>query len=197
MGEDSLDVWVRRLNEGDASAVERLLVAYEPYLRIVVRRRIGGPPRAKVDSQDVVQSVFADVLGGLRDGTWHFADRGQLRSFLRCVALRRLADRYRKHRPALERERRLDETPPGEQPRSALPRPSEEAQGREFSERVLQHCPPAHREIVRLRRDGLRLGEIAGRTGLHEGSVRRILYDVARRLSIARRDRLGPVDELA
>ena len=35
--------------------------------------------------------------------------------------------------------------------------------------------------------NGFRLGEIAARTGMHEGSVRRILYDLARRLAVARR----------
>ena len=31
------------------------------------------------------------------------------------------------------------------------------------------------------------MGELAERTGMHEGSVRRILYELARRLSIVRR----------
>ena len=46
---------------------------------------------------------------------------------------------------------------------------------------------PAHREILILKRQGLPLAEIAARTGLHEGSIRRILYDLARRLAIPRR----------
>ena len=52
---------------------------------------------------------------------------------------------------------------------------------------MLERCPPAHRELLRLKRQGLPVAEIAARTGLHEGSVRRILYDLARRLSLARR----------
>ena len=80
-------------------------------------------------------------------------------------------------------------------PRSSLPRASQVAQGREAWERVLHACPPAHREVVRLRVSGLRLAEIAARTGLHEGSVRRILYDLARRLSAGRKAGTGPFDE--
>ena len=53
--------------------------------------------------------------------------------------------------------------------------------------RMLEQCSPAHREILLLRRQGLLLSEIAERTGLHEGSIRRILYDLARRLAISRR----------
>ena len=187
MSEESLDRWIERLNDGDPAAVERVFVAYEPYLRIIVRRRLGRGLRPKVDSGDIVQSVFVDFVEGVRDGGWRFAGRAQLLAFLRRVAARRLADRCRKHRHSIGREQSLDETEAGDHPRSPLPRPSQEAQGREFWERVLLACPPAHRDIVRLRRDGLRLNEIAARTGLHEGSVRRILYDLARRLSLGRR----------
>ena len=74
----------------------------------------------------------------------------------------------------------------------SAPRPSEVAQGREFWERLMEGCPPHHREIVRLRRAGLKLAEIAEKTGLHEGSIRRILYDLARRHSVERRT---PADE--
>jgi RNA polymerase sigma-70 factor (ECF subfamily) len=194
MSEDSLDHWIERLNNGEPEAVEHVLLAYEPYLRIAVRRRIGNRLRTKVDSMDIVQSAFANVLSGFRNGGWQFAGRPQLRAFLRQIAFRRLADRYREHK-ALDREQSLGETAPRHLPRSESPRPSEVAQAHEFWERVLQACPPAHREVVRLRASGIRLSEIATRTGLHEGSVRRILYELARKLSITRRLAAGPADE--
>ena len=198
MADESLDLWIERLNRGDAAAVERFFHAYEPYLRIAVRRRLGTRLRSKVDSADIVQSVFADVLGGLREGGWRFEGQPQLLAFLRQIAWRRIADRAAKYRPALEKEQGLGETHPDDLPRSTQPRPSEEAQGHEFWERVLRTCPPSHHEIVRMRRDGMRLEEIARRAGLHEGSVRRILYDLARRMSIARRGAGGPpVDEIS
>ena len=49
---------------------------------------------------------------------------------------------------------------------------------------MLEECSPAHREILVLKRQGLLLTEIAARTGMHEGSIRRILYDLARRLAV-------------
>jgi RNA polymerase sigma-70 factor (ECF subfamily) len=195
MTEDSLDHWVERLNNGESEAVEHILLAYEPYLRIAVRRRLGQRLRTKVDSMDIVQSVFANVLNGFRNGGWRFAGPRQLRAFLRRIACRRLADRYQEHRKVLGREQSLGETASRSLPHSDLPRPSEVAEGREFWERVLQACPPTHREIVRLRMNGFRLSEIASRTGLHEGSVRRILYELARRLSISRRSEIGSPDK--
>jgi RNA polymerase sigma factor (sigma-70 family) len=184
MNEDSLDSWIERLNSGDVAAVERIYVAYEPYLRIAVRRRLGRHLRTKIESRDVVQSVFADVVVGVRDRGWVFEGRDQLLAMLRRIAWRRLADRYQKHRKALDREQPLEEFDTKALPDSAHPGPSAEARGHELWERIVEACPPAHREVVRLRKEGHRLAEIAERTGRHEGTVRRILYELARRLAI-------------
>jgi RNA polymerase sigma factor (sigma-70 family) len=184
---DPLDELIERLNTGDISAAERAFVAYEPYLRMAVRRRLSGPLRTKLDSMDIVQSVWADVLSGLRAAGWRFTDRSHLRAFLVKVACNRLIDRRRQHHRALERERPLAEAAPEELPKARDPRPSEIAQGNELWQRMLEQCSPAHRQILVLRRQGLLLTEIAERTGLHEGSIRRILYDLARRLAVPRR----------
>jgi RNA polymerase sigma factor (sigma-70 family) len=187
MSVDYLDELIERLNDGDIVAAERAFLAYEPYLRMAVRRQLTGPLRSKLDSLDIVQSVWADVLCRFRDAGWRFADRSHLRAFLVKVAHNRLIDRRREHHQALEQERPLHEMTPYELPHAGEPRPSEVAQGHELWERMLEKCPPAHREILRLRRQGLLLTEIAARTGLHEGSIRRILYDLARRLAVPRR----------
>jgi RNA polymerase sigma factor (sigma-70 family) len=184
---ETLSQSIGRLNEGDVDAIERVFLAYEPLLRIAVRRRLSPRLRSKVDSADIVQSVFADLVCGVRDRGWNFTGRAQLEALLRKIAWRRLADRYQKHARAVERERSLDESPSHSLRDRAQARPSQEAQGREFWEQILRAAAPAHHEVVRLRMSGHRMGEIAERTGMHEGSVRRILYELARRLSIVRR----------
>jgi len=185
MSPDHLDELITRLNDGDVQAAERAFLAYEPYLRMAVRRQLTGPLRAKLDSMDIVQSVWADVLGRFRDSGWRFADRAHLRAFLLRVTHNRLIDRRRQHHQALSRERPLEEQGMEGYLGSADPRPSEVVQGQELWEQMLAHCPPAHRELLRMRRQGLPLAEIAARSGLHEGSVRRIFYDLARRLAAA------------
>jgi len=57
MNVDSLDALLAKLNSGDARAAEEAFVAYEPYLRKVVRRLLPARLRTKFDSVDVVQSV--------------------------------------------------------------------------------------------------------------------------------------------
>jgi RNA polymerase sigma-70 factor (ECF subfamily) len=168
------DDLVDRLARGDADAVAALHAAYAPYLRAVVRRHLSDRLRTRLDSVDVVQSVWVQVLQQLgRDG-WKPGTEPQLRALLATIARRRLANRARQNARGLAAER---PTPDGLDavPDVPRPRPSQVVQADELWDRVLAACPPEHREIVHLRRDGLTLDEIAARTGLHEGSVRRII----------------------
>lgn len=193
--DDHLDDLIDRLNDGDLEAAERVFLAYEPYLRIAVSRQLGGALRSKLDTMDIVQAVWADVLAGFRDSGWRFSGRGQLRAFLLTLARNRLIDRRRHFRRAIERERPLDDLPSRDLAAANQPRPSEVAQGRELWAGLLDRCPPRHRELLRLKRQGLTLAEIAARTGLHEGSVRRALYSLAKRVAEnARGPAIGPDD---
>jgi RNA polymerase sigma-70 factor (ECF subfamily) len=182
MSVESLDLLLERLSGGDPAAAELIFMAYEPYIRTVVRRCLPDRLRAKFDSVDVVQSVWVHVLHGLRSGGWRFADGAHLKAFLVTVTHRRLASRFRHHHAALEREQPggadLERLPAPRQPR-----PSEVVQAEELWQKMLALCPSAHHELLRLKRQGLPLAEIAARTGMHEGSVRRVLRRLARQLS--------------
>jgi RNA polymerase sigma-70 factor (ECF subfamily) len=152
----------------------------------MVRRRLTPALRAKFDSMDIVQSVWADVLEGFRDADWEFKDRDRLRAFLARVTYNHFINNCRRHNTAIERERPLMGEAPADIASASQPRPSQLAQADELWDTMMRLCPPAHHELLRLKRQGFSLSEIATRTGLHEGSVRRILYDLARRLSAER-----------
>jgi RNA polymerase sigma-70 factor (ECF subfamily) len=181
--DDPLESLLRRLTSGDAAAAAEAFLAYKPYLRLVVARRLSGPARAKFDSEDVIQSAWADLLDGFREGRWQFSDANQLRAFLVAATRNRLLNRLRHHRRELEATEPLPDGEADTLPAAAQPQPSEVAQADDLWDRMLALCPPAHRELLRLKRQGLTLAELAARTGLHESSVRRILYDLARRLA--------------
>jgi RNA polymerase sigma factor (sigma-70 family) len=188
MEPDPLAELLEKLRGGDPAAAAEAFRAYEPHLRLVVGRHLPQRLRAKFDSLDVVQSVWADVLEGFSAAGWRFADADHLRAFLVTLTRRRLVDRLRHFRAALERERHLSDLRPECLGPSADPRPSEVAHANDLWEKMLALCPPAHHEVLRLRRDGLRLEEIAARTGLHEGSVRRILRKLARQMAFSGND---------
>jgi RNA polymerase sigma-70 factor (ECF subfamily) len=180
-----LDSLLEKLARGESAAAERVFRSYEPFLRAMVRRRLTAPLRAKFDSMDVVQSVWSDVLEGYRAEGWRFTDHEHLRAFLARVTYNHFVNHCRRNRPALEHEEPLhgDESP---QPVSDQPRPSQVAQAEELWSTLIDLCPPAHRAILELKRQGVGLAEIAEQTGLHESSVRRILYELAKRLAAAR-----------
>jgi RNA polymerase sigma factor (sigma-70 family) len=187
MSADHLDRLLVGLNDGDTLAAEQVFRTYEPYLRILVRRELRADLRTKFDSSDVVQSVWADLLEGMHARTWHFGDRASLRAFLIRLTKNRFIDLCRKHGPALAREQRLSDPELAETLPDDVPRPSEIAQRNELWERILALCPANHREIVKMKLEGLGAGEIAARTGLHPNSVRRLLVELAQRLDAANR----------
>jgi RNA polymerase sigma-70 factor (ECF subfamily) len=195
MSNEPLSDLLDKLRGGDPTAAEEVFRTYEPHLRIVVRRHLPQRLRAKFDSLDVVQSVWADVLNGFRDAGWRFADAGHLCAFLVTITRRRLTDRLRHFRAALKHEHPLEELPPESLGASNQPRPSEIAQANDLWQKMLAVCPPVHHEVLQLRRDGLRLQEIAARTGLHEGSVRRILRQVARQVAFPEEGIVEPSKE--
>jgi RNA polymerase sigma-70 factor (ECF subfamily) len=183
---DRLDALLERLTSGDTAAAEEVFLTFEPVLRVMVRRWLTPRLRSKFDSMDVVQSAWADVLKGFNAEGWRFNDRDHLRAYLARVTYNHFAKNCRKNSRAMRLEQPIREADPYALPPSDQPRPSEFAQADELWEMLLGLCPPAHRELLLLKRQGYALAEIAARTRLHEGSVRRILYDLARRLAEAR-----------
>jgi RNA polymerase sigma-70 factor (ECF subfamily) len=181
-----LESVLEKLCSGDPAAAERVFLEFEPYLRMVVRKKLPPRLRAKFDSLDIVQSVWADLLHGFREAGWRFPDEAHLRAFLVKLTRHRFIDRIRRHRTAMARERPLGDISQAEEPTSRLPSPSELVQADELGQRLLVLCAPAHREIVRLRLRGIPVAEIAGRVGLHVGSVHRILHDLACRVAVDR-----------
>jgi RNA polymerase sigma factor (sigma-70 family) len=189
-----LDTLLDKLCSGDNEAAEQVFRAYEPYLRMVVRRQLSGALCAKFDSVDIVQSVWADVLHGFRTAGWHFADVAHLRAFLVKVTRNRFLQRLRQQRHALQHQESIGSGDSGETIAARQPDPREVAEAGELWDQLLALCPPGHRKILRFKRQGLSLAEIAERTGLHPSSVRRILYQLERRLQ-TQQPRVAPLSE--
>lgn len=183
MTPDPLDTLLEQLTTGDPRATEQVFRAYEPYLRMVVRRRLSPQMRAKFDSIDIVQSVWVHMLKGFKEAGYRFADASHLRAFLVQLTHNRLTDCLRRHRLTLEREQSLE----GSGLESAFstddPLPADVVEADELWEQLLELCPPRHQEVLRLKREGALTGEVAARTGLNEGSVRRILITLSKRLA--------------
>ena len=188
MTDDSVEEVLEQLGRGEVEALGELVDAYAPYLRAVVRARLSDRLRPHLDSVDVVQSVWVQVIRQLGKDGWRVNDAGHLRALLVTIARRRLASRARKH---------TRDGPAGAGWAAAPDRthasPSEAAQGGDLWAKMLRLTPPEHHPILHLRRQGLQLAEIATRTGLHEGSVRRVLRRLSRELALG--EEPFPVEE--
>ncbi len=101
---EELESLLVRLNSGDTAAAEQVFLKFEPYLRTIVRRQISARMRAKFDSSDIVQSVWADLIVGFCQGRWHFDDRGHLPAFLEKATQNRFLDRLRQQKSPLAHE---------------------------------------------------------------------------------------------
>jgi RNA polymerase sigma-70 factor (ECF subfamily) len=135
--------------------------------------------------------VWADVLRRFRESGWRFADAAHLRAFLARLTRDRFIDRLRRERRAVERELPWKEDGWEDSLSARDPRPSAFARADELWQEMLDLCPPEHQEVLRLKRGGMPTAEIATRTGLHEGSIRRILCTLSRRLA-RRHGEAGP-----
>ena len=177
-----LNALLEKLNSGDAEAASQVFLTYEPYLRMVVRRHLSPKLRTKFDSMDIVQSVWADVIVGFRQAGWRFTDAAHLRAFLVRLTHHRFIDRLRQHRRAITHEQPLTDAHGTECLPDYGEKPGDLVEADELWQKMLSLCPPEHREVLRLKKAGAHSPEIAARTGLHEGSVRRILNTLSRRL---------------
>jgi RNA polymerase sigma factor (sigma-70 family) len=181
---EPLEVLLEQMRAGDLRAAERVFVAYEPQLRLIVRRQLSRRLRAKFDSVDVVQSVWVRVLRDFHAGGCRITSTAHLRNFLVQVTRNCLTDRLRHYRTALENEQPFTEAARTGAAVSGQPRPSEVAQANELWANLLALCPRQYHELLRLKRQGFSLATIAARTGLHEDSVRRIIRKLARKLAL-------------
>ena len=152
---------------------------------MIVRRRLTPSLRSKFDSIDIVQSVWSHILEDFHEEGWRFQDRDHLRAFLARSTYNRFIDHCRRHRREIQLQQPQGDQGTLDWPDTSEPRPSEVAQAGDVWDSLMKTCNPNHRVILELKRRGASLAEVAAETGMHPSSVRRILYDLARRLAAA------------
>lgn len=182
---------VRLAQEGDDQAVAALLRQFEPDVRLMVRVKLPRALRTQFDSMDFVQAVWQSVLADRSDEPAEsFENPGHFRAYLAGVARNKVLEEYRRRTQTrkydLSREEPLYVRRGGrEQPREVAspdPSPSQEVQAGDRLDQLTAGRPRLEAEIVDLRRQGLTFEEIAGRLGLSDRAVRRILEAVRQRM---------------
>jgi RNA polymerase sigma-70 factor (ECF subfamily) len=178
------DALLEQLWQGNSEVLGELFAAYESYLRAIVRSQLSNRLRSKFDSVDVVQSVWVQLLRRMEQDGCRVNDGNHLRALLVTIARRRLLTRARQCRHINDADLPLDEETRDSLCDFRQDSPCDAAQANDLWTKMLALTPPEHRDVLLMKREGLPLQEIADRTGLHEGSVRRILRRLSRELAL-------------
>jgi RNA polymerase sigma-70 factor (ECF subfamily) len=173
-----------RLRDGDGEAAR---VVFDQFARRLVALAASRLPRAlaaKVDAEDVVQSVFKSFFARQAEGRFHLDNWDRLWTLLTVLTVRKCRDRLQHFRAARRDVVREAATGPSDAPRElAAPEPTPaEALLAETLEELLRGLPPPHRRIVQLRLEGGSIEEVSRQAGCTERSVHRVLQKVRARL---------------
>jgi RNA polymerase sigma-70 factor (ECF subfamily) len=167
------DELLRAARQGDAAALETLLVRYQPHLYRFGLRMCGNP----ADAGDVAQESLISMARSLRD----FRGDSSVSSWLYTIARRFCIKKRRRRKDAPAREDSLDAgSDAGRQVADRAPDPEQAATNRELAT-VLTHAidalDPPLREVLVLRDvEGLSAPEVAGVVGISVDAVKSRLH---------------------
>lgn len=176
-GDGEFSALLDRVREGSQEAAVQLLQEHGPLLLAVVRRNLDRRLRAKFDSVDFVQTIWASFFARAAKQE-RFETPANLAAFLTQMARHKLASehrrRFRTAKFTIDREASLDPAIRDGLPGSG-PTPSQVVIAKEVWEQLVAGQPPRYRQIVELRIEGLTLEEIGDRLQINERTVRRVL----------------------
>ena len=142
---------VARVQAGDSQSMNTLYLRYRDRLLLSIRCRLGPHLRSRLESEDILQSVFKDVL----DDIGRFEHRGpwSLNRYLHTCVLNKIRKKAEYHGAA----KRTGETPLTDSLMDRVPDRSWDgsyldAERFEKLERALARLPEGMREVVILRR---------------------------------------------
>jgi RNA polymerase sigma-70 factor (ECF subfamily) len=169
--------------EGDRTALEQLCQVYGEQVHWIVRFRMGGEIRSKLDSMDLVQDAFVLALQDLEDFTYR--NEGDFLRWLSKIAENRIRDNVkklhadkrniRKEVPILNRVSTTERSSSGVLGPVATTTPSVIVSKREDLDKLgkaIDKLRPEYREVIILKKiEGLSYKEIGNRLGKSTDAV--------------------------
>jgi RNA polymerase sigma-70 factor (ECF subfamily) len=174
---------VDRWRAGDQDAARLLFDRYVDRLAALARQRIGQRMAARVDADDVVQSVFRTFFGRLREGQYSIADQDDV-----CKLLVRITVHKTLRQVEYQGAARRDpghEAPQGDcspermmELLSKQPSPETAISFLDELEHFLSELRPDERQILERRFQGQSNEEVAAALGVSDRKVRRVIERV-------------------
>lgn len=167
---------LRRFRAGNEDAATALYLRYAERLSRLANREVSPDLARRVDSDDIVQSVFRTFFRRAANGQYDVVDREDLWKLLLVMALNKIRSSGSFHRAA-KRSASKTISMDGDVSAQELPKNQQEAfQILKLTvEEIVGSLPSEHRDIVWLRIEGLEFDEIVKRTGRAKRTVERIL----------------------
>lgn len=171
-----------RWRDGDQEAAHELFRRYSERLLALVRSRLSHKISARLDPEDIVQSVYRCFFSNVGQDHVVLERSGDLWRLLVTITMNKVIDQTRRQsagRRSVERELHGsfadDEFGPGSEVLARGPSPEDAAAVLEEVEHVMNSLEPLHRRIVELRLQGHSTAEIANEVQRTERTVRRVL----------------------
>jgi RNA polymerase sigma factor (sigma-70 family) len=172
------------LQTGRRDAAAEIFKRFSRRLIQLTKARLSKPLRAKVDAEDVVQSVFRSFFRVCEAGEFHTEDQHGLWAFLVLIAVRKCADQVERFHTAMrDLNREVNESHGlALEVLAREPLPEESAQLSETIERLVLALPAREKDILLLGLEGYSATEIAQQMQRSERTVRRALLRIREEL---------------
>jgi RNA polymerase sigma factor (sigma-70 family) len=175
---------ISSIRAGDELATAAFVNHFEPHLHRVLRvTKVIRFLQSQIDSQDLVQSVFARVIAEIRGERVQFSDMAGLEAYLKTVGRNRLRDEIRRLKAAKRDRARVK---PGAAAVQNLaqpgPTPTRVVEIREQLARVEACASPSELKLLNERADGISWQELAAARGINPDALRKRIERIRRRI---------------
>lgn len=176
---------IARVRDGSQTAATALYERYAQRLMALAKARCGDDLAARVDAEDIVQSVFGSFFRGASQGLYDAPTGEEIWGLLLVMALNKIRAKGAHHRAA---KRDVRKTVSGDAlSDSGLEPPDSDGAAlallRVVIDELVEKLPEGHRAAVRLRIEGYEVAEIASLTGRSQRTTERILQEFRARMA--------------
>ena len=182
-----------RFRNGDEAAAAELVTRFGPQIRRAIRVRGTGSRLGRVlDSEDLMQSVYAILWQNRNDPALRVVGPGQLVEWLLTVARNRRNERARQAATAKRGGKHIDL---GFEVLAAVPTgvqsPSAASADRDLIKMILDRLNPEERQIAEARSEGVSWAELADLAGTSSEALRKRFHRAVTPIleSLASRDK--------
>lgn len=167
-----------RFQAGEDDAATAIYTRYAQRLIKLAKQNAGDDLSARIDAEDVVQSVFRTFFRRVSDGHYLIPEGEELWKLLLVIALNKVRMTAEHHRAA---KRDVSHTRSMGEFDIEIPDDASNILRLTIDD-ILVDLPESHRQVVHLRINGSEIGAISSQVSISRRSVERILQSFRKRL---------------